>query len=502
MIKRKIAAVIMAALTAMSAGCGNKINDKNGEQTADSTAESSSQAESAAESSAAVNTPAADSKAVSEDSTAPASDGGEVVPGITYIKRAESSSSPVTDDVKKPPENSAELNVLISMEPVTNYVRAAEVYLSQGGKIKVVKTPKDALYDQISAETVAGKHIDIAQFDNGMMFPYGATQGLIMPTDYAIDYTAARWDECRKLSEAFNINNWHYVAAFGSSARNVLYYSKRFITAGGYEDPAELYKNGKWTTEKFCDMLRKWGASGGMCGVAGHDVEQGLSMGSGKSLITYDHACGGFSNSVYDPDICVAMNYIYGLKYEGLIGSTAYDIPSAFREGALFWSGTLAEGEAYTDKDTLGAVPFPTLTGRKADRCYAAEYDGLVLLKNTKNLTEARAYFECVREQEHAPEGTYAKKYTAGTPIYEYGMGISPKVSDNEAGANGDFDKAIIPLMYTEGPELGDWDDVVCYGLSFDLNHELIAENNEIADKIFGRSKEKERKVVKKTEAS
>lgn len=500
MTKKKIAAVFMAIMTAAAASaCGaknNSIQNPNDPPQRDSSSQTDSQTD---KPQGAVNTDS-EAEAVPVSGSGSASEGAS--PSAIYIKRAEESAFPTGENAKIPPEGSKDLTVLISMEPLTNYVHAAETYLSLGGKIKVIKTPKEALYDQISAETVAGKHIDIAQFDNGMMYPCGVVQQLIQPTDLAIDYTAKRWEEYRDLSKPFALNNWHYVAAFGCNEKYVLYYNKKLFSANGFSDPETLYKKGKWTTEELCNMLRSWADLGGRSGIAGHDVEQCLSMGSGCTLISYDVSCGGFSNRVYDPDICVAMNYIYGLKDEGLIGgSDGYDAASAFRGGALFWSGTYGEGADYSDKDNLGAVPFPTLAGTKAARCFNAEYDGLVLLKGAKDLGAARAYFECVREESHAYTGDLAKVFSAsGKPVYEYGMGITPRLSDSESGANQGFTKAVIPLMYTEGPNIGDWDDRVCFGLSPAINEDLANLNNTIADLVYGRSKAKETKQPKKNE--
>lgn len=490
MIKKRIAAALTAFVTAAAvSGCGAKKTGETTSSLADdsSTAAVSSQADS--ESSSVGET----SSMVEENAKE------EVSPVIKYMKRAEENARAVGGDVTEPPAGSGQLNLLLAMDSHTNYVRAAEDYIAAGGKIKVIKTPRDALFDQISAETVAGKRIDIAQFDNGMMFPYGVTQELIQPTDLAIDYTAARWKKYEELSGAFEMNGWHYAVIFGRSAKNVLYYNKKTLSANGFSDPVKLYDSGDWSLETFCNMLRKWKERGGKCGVAGHDYEEGLCIGTGRALITYDRACTGFSNNFYDPSICAAMNYIYGLKYDGIVGdTTASDIAGAFNEGTLFWSGSYEEGKAYSGSD-LGAVTFPTLTGEKSSRCWDAEYDGLVLLKGTEDMAAVRAFFECAREQEHGLTGSLAKTFTpGGLPIYEYGMGISPMVSDSLSGANAGYDKAIIPLMYTEGPDYGDWDNVMCYTFSREIHRELADINNAIADKVFGRSKEKETKKTKK----
>ena len=496
MTKKKIAAVLSALiLAAASSGCGaKKINEAPAHS---SGKDSSAQSSQAGDGSSAGDT-AANADSSSQASAAPSGGAKDMTPVVKYIKRAEEPAYTPGEDVKKPPEGSGELHLLISMDPHTNYVRAAEEYLSLGGKIKVIKTPRDALFDQISAENVAGKKIDIAQFDNGMMFPYGVTQGVIQATDTAIDFTADRWSECRELSEAFEMNGWHYAAIFGVNAKTALFYNKNTLSSNGFADPKKLYDSGEWTTERFCDIIRKWHDLGGKCGVAGLDYEEGLCIGTGRALITYDRACTGFSNNFYDASICSVMNYIYGLKYDGIVGNTgAYDIASAFAEGTLFWSGTYEEGNSYSGSD-LAAVPFPTLNGDKSSWC--AEYDGLVLLSGAEDLDAARAFFECARDQEHELSGKFTDVFEPeGKALYEYGMGISPMVSDSMSGANAGYDKAIIPMMYTEGPSIGEWDNVMCYTFTKEIIRELANENNAIADKVFGRSKEKETKKPKKT---
>lgn len=392
--------------------------------------------------------------------------------------------TPVPEDEIAPPTDGAELSLLITDDCMTDYAAAAEQFKALGGNVKVTKTTRGELCGAVSASVLSKRSVDIAQFDNGMMFPYAAANGLIEPCDLAVNVCGKKWDKCRELSADFTMNNWHYVLAFGRSAETVLYYNKDTLAAYGLPDPAKLYSENEWTTERFCDMLRSRRSMGGECTIAGHDFERGLLFGSGQTMIRYDTGAEGYSSNIYIPEINDVMGMIYGLKYDDIIGGTdAGSLDDALRGGVLFWSGTYAEGQS-SSLSQLSAVPFPTLKGDK--KCYAAKYDGLVLVKGTPNTDSARAFFECALAQSRDLTGKFAEAFCPkGKALYDFGMGISPMVSDSSAHANEDFDKAIVPLLYSADPNMGSWDDV-CYHFSYYLHPELTTLNNALANRIFG----------------
>ena len=383
-----------------------------------------------------------------------------------------------------PPEDGAELSLLITDDHITDYEAAAESFRSIGGKVKVIKAQRGELCGLISAKALSKQAVDIVQFDNGMMFPYGAAKGLIEPADLALDMRDPRWDEVKKLSADFTMNNWHYVLAFGRTAETVLFYNKPLFETYRLDDPERLYTAGEWTTDKFCSLLREWRGMGAECTIAGHDFERGLLFGSGQTMVRYDGGAEGYSSNIYMPDINEVMGKIYSLKNDDIIGGTdAGDIESALNKGVLFWSGTYAES-LRAGASGIGAVPYPTLKG--GNNCYAAKYDGLALVKGTKNTDSARAYFECALAESHEPTGDFAGVFAPqGKALYDFGMGISPMVSDSSARANGDYDKAIVPLLYSADPNIGTWDDI-CYYFSYDLHPELTNLNNELSERIFG----------------
>ena len=383
-----------------------------------------------------------------------------------------------------PPTDGAKLSLLITDDHITDYEAAAEEFRALGGDIKVIKAQRGELCGLISAKALSKQAVDIVQFDNGMIFPYGAAKGLIEPADLAVDMSTPKWDKVKKLSADFTMNNWHYVLAFGRTAETVLYYNKPLFESYSLDDPERLYSEGEWTTDRFCSLLREWREKGAGCTIAGHEFERGLLFGSGQTMVRYDGGAEGYSSNIYMPDINDVMGRIYSLKNDDIIGSTdAGDLVSALNGGVLFWSGTYAEGKDVYSSE-VGAVPYPTLKG--GNNCYAAKYDGLALVKGTKNTDSARAYFECALEQDHEPQGELAEVFTPrGKALYDFGMGISPMVSDSSARANGDYDKAIVPLLYSADPNIGTWDDI-CYYFSYSLHPELTKLNNELSERIFG----------------
>lgn len=387
------------------------------------------------------------------------------------------------------PNDERRISMLIADDCITDYNETARQFEERFGGTAEVKTVAAVeLLDKISELKLSGDSPDIASFDNAMMFPYAAAEGIIEPIDLAVNLNAQKWDDYRALNDMFYINGWHYVSAYGSLAYGALFYDKNVLAANGIANPKELYQNGEWTYEKLDELLRLWHEKGGKYGLSG-DYAQQYCLASGQPIITYDEGTNGFENNIYSEELAYAEEILYKLRDEDICpDSQLYGITNAMDSGALFFGGSYGDTSMIDENSSIQAVPFPSKDGDSL--CYRQKIDGLVLVDGAKNLQSARCIFELARRQNHSINEQFKDVfYPDGKAVYDYGMGISEAVSGTSD--NPDTANAILQLMYSAPYQVVEWESVTVYA-SENITRELCDLNDRIRQNIFGDNGENE----------
>ncbi len=212
------------------------------------------------------------------------------------------------------------------------------------------------------------------------------------------DFTDAAWD--KDVMKDYSIKDKAYATSLNNThlgSMSVMFYNKALIDKYDYEDPYKLWKDGKWTWDKFLDMTKEFKKD------AGTEFGAGAWEWSGLSLIfgvggPYEYD-GTKYRSVLNESKFISVTQELADLYntDNLIheyGSGEFD-----RGELLFWSGFSIYGRRLNSyfstlkrAGTLYAVPLPSVDGQKVYYQGRNEYEAYALVKGAKN-PEAVPYF-------------------------------------------------------------------------------------------------------------
>ena len=391
----------------------------------------------------------------------------------------------------KPPTDEGKLSILVSTASAVNYEAAAELFESLGGTAELTYCAENNLYDSITSSALADKPVDIASFDNGLMYPYAVSQSMLEPIEKAVDLNSQRWYYAIPSANMFKLSGWHYVLPFSTySARALYYYSDMIVSVTGI-DPADYVASGEWTTAKLDEIIDIWHSKGGDKALAG-DWGTPMYLRSGSTVVTYDEETAGFSNNSFDPKIAKEANRLYKYKADGRVVDAGFmNVTDALDHGALFYSAGYEEAKRKSMRPQLSAVPIPTDDGSQS--VYYAKIDGAVLVKGIKNNDSARCFFECASTVSALPQGELGESFLppySAKAVYPYGLGIAPKLSSDSKKPDDGFPHAAVPLMYS-APYYTDVWDQVCIHFTEPITSELSALNNRLRAEIAKNDAEK-----------
>ena len=212
------------------------------------------------------------------------------------------------------------------------------------------------------------------------------------------DFSDAAWDPI--VMKAHTING----VTLATSLKNthigiveVMHYNKNLIEKYDLEDPYQLWKAGKWDTNKLIEIARQYAkASGNKIAVTGIWNYDWLQMRGIDGNIAYKN--GQYVNMMSDPTFLkVTQEYADLSVTEGLFGGGRAEIMDA--GNALFYAG----GSIYTRKKntymgtlksegSLYIVPMPAVTGQSTYYQARHEFEAYAIAKAAKN-PEAVPYF-------------------------------------------------------------------------------------------------------------
>ncbi len=408
----------------------------------------------------------------------------------TTLTETEASVSEEPDDsaeeeqgIVMPDDNT--LTVLIGDDHEKLLEGCNSFFESLGGELKTEVVDSDLMYDTIAAGVISDSPIDVATFDNGMLFPYFAVNGVAAPIDHEIEMPDLP-DNLEDAAELFAINNWHYVFPLGIGQSYRLLYDTETIKRYKLEDPADI-PDSEWSTEKLCEMIGKFHERGGEFPISGNYGEP-IHISTGSALAIFERDPAGFYNNLFDPAMAETTDMLFLQKQNGIDMERQFASPAeAFREGVLFYSATLFEAEKEPLPDTVKSVAVPTL--KELDRYSELSVYGLTLMEASEHKAAAECYFKCAAEYAaELPAGRFADDYRLESlerTVYPYDKGISPGVSYSPAHMNEDNQLAVSPLIYTGLENKEDWGGVCAYYSRLFIN-DCTALNNIISKDIYG----------------
>lgn len=275
-----------------------------------------------------------------------------------------------------------------------------------GGKIEFHNVDWEARYDQLANAINGDEGIDFFPASDLDAFPRGAIKDMFVPIDDYIDFNEKAFAPMKDAMDRFVWKDKHYVIVNSITGDNcVCIYNRDTFEENGLQDPAKLFKEGKWDWNSFQKQLTQFvDVDNNQFGIDGWWYEAGLSATCGVPYI--DVKNGKLVNNLKDPAIERLQNWMYELGTTNCvaIGVGEYgwkEHPEYIGEGkTLFYPcGAWA---MYNDtwKKNFGenAMFVPMPKDPNADNYYIpCGLDGYVMVKGGKNPEGVAIFAKCKR---------------------------------------------------------------------------------------------------------
>jgi len=255
-----------------------------------------------------------------------------------------------------------------------------------GGKIEWLPTTQETMYDDLSKAVLGGQQVD--------MFPYcdnalagGISKDLFEPLNDYVDFNAERWSGIKGLADKMAYKGNYYAVPTNINSPSVLIYSRKAVKDMKLDDPYKLYTEGKWTWEKFIEMMKEFEGTG----CAGW-IGQGIMQSTGQSYVNYDGSA--FTSNLDNEQLAAAgeiADQIAGPMYDGYWYDELDDDILFLGTGS--WD--IADSNKENKDDDVFFVPFPSQDG--SGKFVTADINAKMLVKGSKNAEAVAQYLECER---------------------------------------------------------------------------------------------------------
>lgn len=187
-----------------------------------------------------------------------------------------------------------------------------------GGKVEWIPTTWETRYSDLSTLVLGGSGVDFFPRDEESL-PKGVISGMFQPVDDYIDLDSELWSDVAVAMDKYNFNGRHYALISSVSADAVVLYNKQTIDEYGFDDPWELYEEGKWNWDTFSDMLQTFIESDPdkNVGLDGWWSELALYRSGGEAFIEAED--GNIIVNMNSEKIERAMNNMLNLYNKGLV---------------------------------------------------------------------------------------------------------------------------------------------------------------------------------------
>lgn len=252
----------------------------------------------------------------------------------------------------------------------------------------------DTYLSKLASLVAAGNSPDVVR----MRTPLPAGTISMQPVSVAeFDFSDAAWDSW--VSDIYTVNGKSYAVNLKNtnlSSPNMLLYNKSLISKYDLEDPYTLWKNGKWTYDKFVQICKDYMAESKADSACTYEDWSEFSYWFGVSgPVKFDGKI--YSSAVGDSEFISATQKIADMKNtDRIICSWNHD---DFNGGKLlFFNGSAVLARRLNSYFTtlksngqLLAVPGPTVSGKEEYQLFS-EVEAYGIPKGSKN-PKAVPYF-------------------------------------------------------------------------------------------------------------
>ena len=263
---------------------------------------------------------------------------------------------------------------VFSWNPIKDVTGAEKVIADfekkTGIKVKWEQGSYDKYDEAIIAKINSGAAPDVIRYNEPNPGRMSTTQDLKTATGF--DFKGEIWDD--KVAEAFTVNGKTY----GINLKNtfnkqptVVMYLKSTIENQQLEDPYQLWKQGKWTFDKFLDMCREFKEkTNGSCGWMTSRIVD-IMWFRGLSFISRDKNTGKYSNNSTNPEIINMLKDVCTWTSSDLMAGGMAESASFCSGNYLFYTDSIIGARRndfhFVDQkknNDLFCVPFPQENGK------------------------------------------------------------------------------------------------------------------------------------------
>ncbi len=284
-----------------------------------------------------------------------------------------------------------------------DYVMFTEKF---GGKIEYTQVVWGERFTALANQILGGNSPDFypANVDT---FPSGAMSGMCMPVNDYIDLDDDLWVDLKEANEMYSIGDNRYAIVINLSPAGYLcVYSRDTMEEYGFDDPAELFYEGKWTWDVFKDMCVTFtNPEEEKYAIDGWFFEAALMQTAGVPLTELKD--GQFVCNIDDPRFEKTANFMYDLAKNGVVyprwsyGWVVLNMSGISSGQTLFWPvGTNDTGGFDPSFENTMIVPMPK--DPDSDRYYINAgvvdiNDGVHICAGAPNPEGVAVYMSCKR---------------------------------------------------------------------------------------------------------
>lgn len=277
-----------------------------------------------------------------------------------------------------------------------------------GGKIEWIPCTWENRYERLAEVISSGDGADLFAANDGDAFPKGAVKSMFAPVDEYIDFSSPLWEDVQELNDGLLWADRHYMVVTQVVGDKVAcVYNRKTIQEAGLEDPADLYRQGRWDWDTFEKMLKAFvDPEKQHYGLEGWWFEFALMNTTGVPAIGLED--GKLVNNLSDPAMERVQNLLYDLNSAGCVaigvGDYGWDShPEYVGEGkVLFYPVGLYEfyKEPGSWKTRYGEDAFfvPMPRDPKADEYYIpVGMEAYAFITGGNNPEGAARFLDCKR---------------------------------------------------------------------------------------------------------
>lgn len=261
---------------------------------------------------------------------------------------------------------------------------------------------------QVSGETIITRFVTMVNSNQspdllwGDYNPQLIAKQYVTPWDGKIDFSSQYWKDVKASNDNWKVGGKYYYAITAPGRQNVVYFNRNLFKAKNLDDPAKLFKEGKWNWTTFKKLVQELTVDKNNDGTP---EQYGLSIVTPSSFLyttgtDFVKFVGGQpKNMIKSNEVARAMQMYIDLNKENKL-YTGSDAHEAFAKGKIAMIASEKWVKSYFTKQMeTGEMMFaPIPKDPQASAYYVAEETpGFYLPKGSKNPNAAIAFLTVQR---------------------------------------------------------------------------------------------------------